>query len=64
MSPACLAFEEALCQADLEAYEDLIGVECRMAFEDAYACVGTLDCRELEAGQCSEFVAVIERACS
>lgn len=62
-SPACIAYSEALCEVELGYYEELGGADCRAAFEDAYACLGEMSCREIEAGGCADLIPALEQAC-
>lgn len=62
-SPACIAYSEALCEVELGYYEELGGADCRAAFEDAYACLGEMSCREIKAGGCADLIPALEEAC-
>jgi hypothetical protein len=46
LSPECLAYEQALCQYQIEYNATAYGDACGMAFEELFACLSQLACED------------------
>jgi hypothetical protein len=53
ISPECIAYEQAVCQYQVNYDTMLWGEECGAAYEELYACLSMLTCRELEGPRTS-----------
>ena len=55
---------EYYCYGDLEFYAAIYGPACASAWEELYACIGSVSCMELSAGQgCDPEVAGVQASC-
>ena len=63
LSRECIAYEEAVCQYQINYDVMIAGKDCLLAYEELYACLSVLTCREFDADPCPEEGAAWAEAC-